>query len=106
MPVRVPPPEIPIVSFLTPNKTDQGLLEFWNTEIASYVPLDLGAAHPNARQYPNFRLGKQTPVQGDEKWTLKIWVTPETNPDWFNWASKYAGEDNAFPAFVRTYREP
>ncbi len=106
MPIRVPPPEIPIVSFLTPNKSDQGLLEFWNTEIASYVPLDIGAAHPNARQYPNFRLGKQTPVQGDEKWTLRIWVTDETNPDWFDYALKYAGEDNAFPTFIRTYREP
>ncbi len=106
MPIRVPPPEIPIVSFLTPNKSDQGLLEFWNTEIASYVPLDIGAAHPNARQYPNFRLGKQTPVQGDEKWTLRIWVTDETNPDWFNWAEKFAGEDTEFPTFIRTYREP
>ncbi len=106
MPLRVPPPEIPVISWLTPNKTDQGLLEFWNTEIASYVPLDIGAAHPNARQYPNFKLGKQTPVQGDEKWTLRIWVTDETNPDWFNWAEKFAGEDSEFPTFIRTYREP
>ncbi len=101
----VPPPEIPVISWLTPNKTDQGLLEFWNTEIASYIPLDIGAAHPNARQYPNFRLGKQSPVQGDEKWTLRIWVTDETNPDWFNWAEKFSGEDNDFPIFIRTYRE-
>ncbi len=106
MPLRVPPPEIPVISWLTPNKTDQGLLEFWNTEVASYVPLDIGAPHPNSRQYPNFRLGKQTPVQGDEKWTLRIWVTDETNPDWFDYALKYAGEDNAFPTFIRTYREP
>ncbi len=104
--LRVPPPQIPVVSWLTPNKTDQGLLEFWNTEIAEYVALDIGAPHPNARQYPNFRLGKQTPVQGDEKWTLRIWVTDETNPDWFNWAEKFSGEDNAFPIFIRTYREP
>ncbi len=63
MPLRVPPPEIPVVTFLSPNKADQGLIEFWNTEIASYVALDIGAPHPNTRQYPNFTLGSQRPVQ-------------------------------------------
>ncbi len=104
--LRVPPPEIPVINFLSPNKSDQGAVEFWNTEVASYVPLDIGAPHPNSRQYPNFRLGKQSPVQGDEKWYLRIWISDETNPDWFNWANKFAGEDAEFPTFIRTYREP
>jgi hypothetical protein len=106
MPARVPPPEIPVISWLSPNKADQGLLEFWNTEVASYVPLDVGAPHPVQRLYPGFRLGKQAPVQGDEKWVLRTWISDETSPDWFNWALKYSGEDNAFPIFIRTYREP
>lgn len=106
MAVRVPPPEIPIITFLSPNKADQGLIEFWNTELASYIPLDVGAPHPNSRQYPNFRLGNQRPVQGDEKWVIRTWVTDETSPDWFNYSLKFAGEDNAFPIFIRTYREP
>ncbi len=106
MPLRVPPPEIPVISWLSPNKADQGLLEFWNTELASYTPLDVGAPHPNQREFPNFRLGKQAPLQGDEKWVLRVWVTDETSPDWFNWALKYSGEDNEFPIFIRTYREP
>src|SRR6185503_11050591 len=106
MPVRVPPPEIPVISWLSPNKADQGLLEFWNTELASYIPLDVGAPHPVQRLYPGFRLGKQAPVQGDEKWVLRTWVSDETSPDWFNWALKYSGEDNSFPIFIRTYREP
>ncbi len=106
MPLRVPPPEIPVINFLSPNKSDQGSIEFWNTENSNYVPLDVGAPHPNQRQYPNFRLGKQSPVQGDEKWYLRIWVSDETNPDWFNWAQKFSGEDDAFPIFIRTYREP
>jgi hypothetical protein len=105
MPVRVPPPEIPVISWLSPNKADQGLLEFWNTELASYIPLDVGAPHPVQRLYPGFRLGKQAPVQGDEKWVLRTWVSDETSPDWFNWALKFSGEDNAFPIFIRTYRE-
>ena len=84
MPVRVPPPEIPVISWLSPNKADQGLLEFWNTELASYIPLDVGAPHPVQRLYPGFRLGKQAPVQGDEKWVLRTWVSDETSPDWFN----------------------
>ncbi len=103
---RVPPPEIPIISWLSPNKSDQGLLEFWNTEVASYTALDVGAPHPNQRQYSGFTLGKQAPVQGDEKWVLRTWITDETSPDWFNWALKFSGEDNAFPVFIRTYREP
>lgn len=106
MPERVPPPEVPIIKWLSPNKADQGLLEFWNTELASYVPLDIGAAHPNTRLYPGFTLGKQAPMQGDEKWVMRIWVTPETSPEWFNWAEKYSAEDNAYPIFIRTYREP
>lgn len=106
MPLRVPPPEIPIIKWLSPNKADQGLIEFWNTEIASYVPLDIGAAHPNTRQYTGYTLGKQAPVQGDEKWVMRVWVTPETSPEWFNWALKYSSEDNAYPIFIRTYREP
>jgi len=105
MALQTPPPEIPIVSFLTPNKADQGLLEFWNTEVASYVPLDIGAPHPNTRDYPGFRLGKQAPLQGDQKWILRTWVTDETSPDWFNYALKYSAEDNAYPIFIRTYRE-
>lgn len=105
MPLRTPPPEVPIVSFLTPNKADQGLLEFWNTEAGDYTPLDIGAPHPNTRQYPGFRLGKQAPLQGDEKWVLRTWVTDETSPDWFNYAIKYSESDSDFPIFVRTYRE-
>ncbi len=106
MPLQVPPVEIPIVTFLNPNKNDQGLIEIWNTEIASYVPLDVGSPHPNQRQYPNFHLGKQSNVQGDEKWVMRIWVTDETSSDWWNWSQKFAGEDSEFPTFVRTYREP
>ncbi len=106
MPLRIPPPEVAVVSFLTPNKTDQGLMEFWDTLAGSYTPLDIGSAHPDARQYPNFRLGKQSPQQGDERWVIRTWITDETNPDWFNWAEKFAGEDSEFPTFIRTYREP
>lgn len=106
MPARVPPPEIPIVSFLSPNKADQGLIDIWNTEVAGYAPLDIGAPHPNSRQYPNFRLGKQAPLQSDEKWVIRTWVTDETSPDWFNYALKFGDEDNQFPIFIRTYRVP
>ncbi len=106
MPLRIPPPEVGIVNFLSPNKSDQGLIEFWDTLGGSYTPLDIGSAHPDARQYPNFRLGKQSPQQGDERWVIRTWITDETNPDWFNYALKFSGEDNAFPIFIRTYREP
>src|SRR6266446_948439 len=106
MPLRNPPPEIPVVTYSTPNKGDRGLIEFWNTEVASYEALDIGSPHPNTRQYPGFTLGLQNPVANDEKWIRRVWVSPETNPDWFNYQVKYSAEAVNFPIFIRTYREP
>src|SRR5436190_10443722 len=106
MALRVPPPEIPVISFLSPNKKDQGLLEFWNTTLANYTPLDIGVPHPNTREFPGFTLGSQKPLPNDEKWILRTWVSPETSPDWFNYALKFSAESDAYPIFIRTYREP
>ncbi len=105
MPLRNPPPEFPIITFASPNKGDLGLIEFWNTELASYVPLDIGAPHPNSRLYPGFTLGIQQALAGDEKWVKRVWVTPATNEDWFNYQIKYSAQADAYPIFIRTYQE-
>jgi len=105
MPLRTPPPQIPVVTYSDPNKGDRGLIEFWNTELAVYTPLDIGSPHPNTREFPGFTLGLQNPVENDEKWIRRVWVSPETNPDWFNYQIKYSAESNLHPIFIRTYRE-
>src|SRR2546430_4604288 len=99
------PPQQPVVTYFDPNKTDRGLIEYWNTEQNYYEALDIGAPHPNTRDYPGFRLGIQTALPNNEKWIKRVWVTDETNPDWFNYEIKYAQEANDFPSFIRQYRE-
>jgi hypothetical protein len=81
-------------------------VEFWNTSVASYLALDLGALHPSTRDYPNFKLGKQFNLPNDEKWVVRIFVTDETSPQWWNWSEKFVSESNSHPIFIRQYREP
>lgn len=100
------PPEVPIVKFFSPNKADQGLIEFHNSTLAAYQPLDEGAAHPNSREYDGFKLGRQFNLPSDHKWIVRVWVTDETDPTWWNWAEKFSGDANSYPIFIREYREP
>lgn len=103
-PVAVPP-SVPIVTFFDPNKRDRGLVIYINTESTSYQAIDLGTPHENTRDYPGFTLGLQQAVPGNEKWIKRVYTTPETNPDWWNYELKFAAEANAFPTFIRQYRE-
>lgn len=100
------PAETPIVKFFTPDKRDKGLIEFHNTEVAKYTPLDVGTAHPNTRDYPGYKLGKQFNLPNDEKWVVRIWVTEEVGAEWFGYAVKYLAESAAHPIFIRNQREP
>lgn len=105
MSLRNPPPQIPVVRFDSPNKTDLGLVEFWNTEVAAYVPIDIGTPHPNTRQYSGYTLGLQAPVEGDEKWVRRVWVTDNTNQDWFNYQIQFAEQAKDYPTYIRVYQE-
>lgn len=98
------PPQQPIVTFFNPNKRDLGLVEIWSAERPTDEPLDIGTPHPNTREYPNFRLGLQAAIQTEDGWWRKVWVTDETNPDWFNYEIKFAAEAVAFPTYIRQYR--
>lgn len=102
---RTPPPQIPVIKFDSPNKTDLGLVEYWNSEVATYTPLDIGAPYPNPRVYQGYKLGIQAPVEGDEKWIRRVWVTDNTNQDWFNYQLKYVEEAAGFPIYIRQYQE-
>lgn len=100
------PPQVPVVKFVSPARADQALLEFHNTSVAAYRPLDLGAVHENTREYPGYKLGKQFNLPNDEKWVIRIWVTDQTDPTWHNWAEKFSSDSNSHPIFIREYREP
>lgn len=97
-------PQQPIVTFFDPNKKDQGLIEFWDTSVSNYVPLDIGTPHPNTALYPNFRLGIQVALPNEDKFVKRVWVSDETNPDWFNYEIKLAEEAILYPTFIRQYR--
>lgn len=97
-------PQQPIVTFFDPNKVDQGLIEFWDTSVKSYLPLDIGTPHPNTRDYSGFRLGIQVALPNDDKFVKRVWVSDETSPDWFNYEIKLAAEANSFPTYIRQYR--
>src|SRR4029077_18079796 len=103
---RNPPPSVPVRTYPSPKLTDQVLVEWVNNELGDYTPLDAGSAHPNQREFLGFFLGAQRQNPVDHNFIQRIWVRPETSPDAFNWALKFAGEDNSFPSFIRTYREP
>lgn len=98
------PPQVPILTFFSPNKADQGLIELHNTSVSEYKPFDLGAPHPNTRDYARFKLGRQFNLPTDEKWVVRVWVTDETSPDWYNYHEKYLLESKAHPIFIRAYR--
>lgn len=105
MALQNPPPQIAVIKWDSPNKTDKGLIELWNTEVAAYVPLDIGAPHPNAREYSGFKLGIQAPVEGNEKWVRRVFVTDNVDQDWFNYQLKYVEEAAGFPIYIRQYQE-
>jgi hypothetical protein len=103
---RVPvPPQVPLVKFFSPEKSDNGLIEFWSSEVASYQPLDLGAVHPNTRDFAGYKLVKQQNLPNDQRFVVRIWARDDTNPQWFNYALKFVSESSAHPIFIRTFRE-
>lgn len=102
---QVFPPTFPIISYFDPNKTDQGLIEYFSTETPGYVPIDIGTAYPNTREYPGFRLGLQQAVPNNPGWIRRVYVTDQTNPDWFNAQEKFSFESVTHPIFIRSYRE-
>src|SRR5437868_2552959 len=98
-------PQVPVISYFDPNKVDRGLIEYWSTATAAYTALDIGTPHPNTRDYPGFRLGIQAAVPNNADWVRRVYVTDETNPDWFNAQEKLSFESITHPIFIRSYRE-
>jgi hypothetical protein len=112
MPIgKTPPPEYPVRTFPTPDKTDEVLIEWVTSELAHSQALQPGTAHPNSRDYPNHRLGKQDVNPRDPYWYIRYWVMDqpaagELSVDLWNYAIQFAENSNLHPLIIRSYRIP
>jgi hypothetical protein len=98
------PPQIPVISFNSPAFGDRTLTELWNTEVASYEELPYGTPHSDTAKWPNFLLVKQAPVEGDEKWVLRIWTEDAALENTYNdEAHGFDGEDIVKDIVSRSY---
>lgn len=80
------------------------LVEAWNTLLPGYVDLPYGTRHPDAGKWPEYRLVKQQPLEGDEKWVMRFWVADEVVPDTYNVEKQtFDADDNNYPEYVRNY---
>lgn len=102
---RNPPPEVPIVSYPTPQVADRLLVEWKSTELGNYEPLQPGTPHPDLVKYSGFVFVSQQSVE-DEKWIRRIWINDRDTQDVYNAARvNYSGESNDHPIFIRQYLE-
>jgi hypothetical protein len=105
---RNPPPEQPIRTYPSPDITDQVVLEWVTTELASSAPVTPGTAHPNTRDFSGFTLGKQVVNPSDHNFFIRYYVKDQPSPDAFspawNYALKYSGQSNSHPIVIRAYR--
>lgn len=100
-----PPPEVPIVSYPTPQVADRLLVELKSTELGDYAPLHPGTPHPDLVKYPGFVFVSQQSTQ-DEKWIRRVWINDRETQDTYNAAKVSYVEDSAeHPIFVRHYLE-
>jgi hypothetical protein len=103
--LRNPAPEAPVRTYPTPDITDQVLVEWVTSEEAFSRPLVPGTPHANTRDFSGFKLGKQDVNPRDNHWFIRYWVIDQPDPDFYNYAIKFAQESNLHPIIIRSYRE-
>jgi hypothetical protein len=103
--LRNPAPEAPVRTYPTPDITDQVLVEWVTSEEAFSRPLVPGTPHANTRDFSGFKLGKQDVNPRDNHWFIRYWVIDQPDPDFYNYAIKFAQESSLHPIIIRSYRE-
>lgn len=96
------PPQIPIVSFPTPERQDRLIYEVEDYNKADTNPPIYGSPHPNSREFPNHYFVFQKPTDNFE-WMVRYYATDRTNENWYNASISYLDESNANPVFTRDY---
>lgn len=98
-------PEIPVVSYPTPNVNDLMVVQDVDTRLAGYVAASYGDLHPDQVTYPGLKLVYQTPLDQEQNhmWVRRVYAKDRADQDTYNYAIKYAGSDPNFPTYIRTY---
>ena len=98
-------PEIPVVSYPTPNISDLMVVQDVDTRLPGYVAAEYGDLHPDQVSYPGLKLVYQTPLDNESNymWVRRVYSKDRTDQDTYNYAIKYAGSDPNFPTYIRTY---
>lgn len=105
MPERLPPPEVPVENFPSPQTADRILVEWVNIEKASHNPLHPGDRHPNLHKYSGYLFLKQVATE-DGRWHIRYWVNGDRNSqDTYNAEIHYGDESSSAPIYVRDYIE-
>jgi len=101
-------PEIPVISYPTPNVQDLMVVQDVDTRVPGYVTLSYGDLHPDQISFPGLKLVYQTPLDQEQNfmWIRRVYATDRDNQDSYNYAIKYAGSDPNFPSYIRTYTIP
>ena len=105
---RVLSPDIPVVSYPTPNPADLMVVQDVDTRLPGYQPQNYGDPHPDSTTYPNLKLVFQTPLDNENNfmWVRRVYANERFNQEAYNYAIKYSGEDPSKPIYVRTYTLP
>lgn len=94
------------VTYPSPSISDLVVRENVPIRPEKYEPLPIGTPHPkNAETHLDLRLVWQGPAQGSDAFTRvqRIYATPRTAEDVFNYAIQFSGDVAACPIYVRSY---
>ena len=98
----------PSVAIDTPNIIDVTVVEEVPEKPENYQPLPYGTPHPdNAKTGLGLFLVWQGPVRAanNQIRVKRVYTNNNANQDWYNYALHFTSEGNAFPVYIRTYRE-
>ena len=98
-------PEVPVVSYPTPNLDDLLVIEDVDARIPGYTPLEYGDLHPDQTLYPGLKLVFQSPLDQDANhmWVRRVYAKDRQDEDAYNFAIRYSDNNPAYPIYVRTY---
>jgi hypothetical protein len=107
-PPRPLSPEVPVVSYPTPNSGDLLVVQDVDTRTPDYQALAYGTPHPDQVSFPGLKLVYQTPLDNEQNynWIRRVYSADRQNQEAYNYAIKYSGEDPTKPIYLRTYTLP
>jgi hypothetical protein len=102
---RILSPEIPVVSYPTPNIEDLIVVQDVDTRVPGYAALAYGDPHPDPVTFPGLKLVSQSPLdqESNHMWVRRIYAKDRLDEDAYNYAIKYSANDPGFPTYIRTY---